>query len=336
MSPETFIFSMKMIECLLPEKLCSLREKIRRTMAESSARQNSEAFSLWWQSPDSPAVQTIRELRGEFVPDPAGSKLFKLIWLVEELAACRPEAALRLAVEICLVNPVLKEERGRAASEKPSPEGSVDSGLDLRFNHLFLAPPLSLSLRMLGRLAQNPVDSVLFPVFSCSPVDKFLIPVPDKFSFSGEIRNLAYFLFQGKDAHLQDIGKETEIFPFRPLMISPAELDSGRVPVFVVEFAEFRKRLITYFILLAACFSGWTRAGLQRLISKKSGLAGISRADAEICHLATEVGRLQFALFHLSRKRKLQTEVETRKVEKICLKGLHLASRAWRFKASRD
>ncbi len=336
MSPETFIFSMKMIECLLPEKLCSLRKKIRRTMAESSNRQNSETFSLWWQTPGSPAVQTISELRGEFVSDHAGSKLFELIWVVEELAACRPKAALRLAVETGLINPVLKEERCGEVPEKPSPVGSAGPGLDLRFNHLFLAPPLSLSLRMLGRLAQNPVDRLLFPVFSCGPVDKFLVPVPDGYSASGEIRSLAYFLFQGNNEHLQDNGKETEIFPFRPLMISPAELAPGRLPVFMVEFAEFRKRLITYFILLSACFSGWTRAGLQRLIGKKSSLAGISRADAEICHLATEVGRFQFALFHLSRKRKLQTEVETRKVEKICLKGLHLASRAWRFQTSRD
>ncbi|MDI6844786.1 MAG: hypothetical protein QME28_01480 [Candidatus Saccharicenans sp.] len=325
-----------MIECLLPEKLCSLRKKIRWTMTESSNRKNSEAFSLRWQTPDSPAVQTVSELLGEFVSDSAASKLFKLIWLVEELAACRPTAALRLTVETGLINPALKEERSGASPVKLSPVRSDDPGLDLRFNHLFLAPPLSLSLRMLRRLAQNPVDRVLFPVFSCGPADKFLVPLGVEFSASGEIRSLAYFLFQGKDEHLQDNGKEMEIFPFRPLMIRPVELDSGRGPVFVVEFAEFRKRLITYFILLSACFSGWTRAGLQRLISKKSGLAGISRADAEICYLATEVGRLQFALFHLSRKRKLQTEVETRKVEKICLKGLHLASRAWRFHTSRD
>ncbi len=328
-----------MIDCLLPARICRTREKIRQLAvclqkSRPSVRSQSVAGAQEEEAAD------FREIP-EFLPESfriGERKSAELLWLVEELAAEFPEAALRAVVWLTLISPVLKESGlgrepagpsfdSRAATGKPFPD----------CNHLFVPPPAGKALKLLKTGPAGISPGEVFPVFNLPPARRVLVPAALRVPERSE-PEVAYYLLHTESlgSGYHPVGKR--YFPFRPrgCRNEAAEIaDLNPKPILTLSGEQFKARLETYFQLLGALFSGWARFGWRGLVLSRQDSGWRPELDAEIAFLATEIGRLQLGLFHLGRDRSFSGELYSRKVEKLCLKGLHLASRAWKYAASR-
>ncbi|MCX8159316.1 MAG: hypothetical protein N3G18_00100 [Candidatus Saccharicenans sp.] len=336
-----------MIESLLPAELRQTREKIRELathhkgsrgsilslagLVSESERENQGAF-----------LQSLKHLTESF--DSGDRKWAELMWLVEELAAVFPQTALEAAVSWALIGPVLSKaglDRTRCESQNGGWASVENSAVTC--NHLFLPPPARKALRLMGRgiAAVGRAEDArgqYFPAFDFSAGQRILIPALAQPEGRAETLVL-YYLVQDEGLRLEPCPAGKGVFPFRPASywMEARTISASRLePILKLTADQFQAGLETYFLLLSAVFSGWARAGWQGLVRKKQSGDFSPGLDAEISFLVTEIGRLQLGLFHLSRSRSFPGECYSARVEKLCLKGLHLASRAWRHFTSRE
>lgn len=333
------IFSLIMIDSLLPSRIYQTRAKIREMVARLYESQ-SYGWTRNWSGPEpaeiGPWLERLEPLAESFKP--GHKKSVELLWLLEELATGFPRTTLKAVVWWQLISPVLqKAGLVRPRIEPPPLAWKTTEKPVLACNHLFLPPPISRSLKLLGTpLAGRPdIDdySVQYlPVFDL-PADKgILIPAAAR-AENRPASGVVYYLVEDERLSLESgpIGKG--LFPFRPAMFRRTvdKVSSRKIePILNLTAEEFQTRLETYFLLLSAVFSGWARVGWQGLVRRKQAGSLSPELDAEISFLATEIGRLQHGLFHLGLSRFFSDDCHSRKVEKLCLLGLHLASRAWR------
>ncbi|NPV82572.1 MAG: hypothetical protein HPY46_03175 [Candidatus Aminicenantes bacterium] len=333
------IFSLIMIDSHLPSRICQARAKIREM---SSCFDESHGSSWPGVRPGlEPAeigtwLDRLAPLAESFKP--GHKKSVELLWLVEELAAGFPSTTLRAVVWWGVIIPVLdKAGLGRVQIE-PSPEAWTTTEKPvLAYNHLFLPPPTSrtfklVGTRMVGRSGTEDQPGQYFPVFDLPADKRILIPAAGR-AENRPAPGLEYYLVEDESLSLEPGPVGAGQFPFRPAVCRRGreEVSARKIePILNLTVEEFQTRLETYFLLLSAVFSGWARAGWQGLVRRKQAGNFSPELDTEISFLATEIGRLQHGLFHLSRSRFIPGGCYSRKVEKLCLKGLHLASRAWR------
>lgn len=330
-----------MIDCLLPESLCQLREKIREL---TSGTQNSPAGHK--------PVLTEKDLRPELsrlLSSILGDRAFfltgnkkteRLVWLTEELAAHFPEYGLQLAVQQGLILPVLglsgleDKECQKLSSDRAGQDNSPN-----QINHLFLPFPARRIFQLMVGGTSDDLDSSgrhrkpYLPVFSGLPLKKILIPAAGK-SISASSQVATYYLLELKSFKLYDCGPVKRHFPLRPARCE-WPLDSSpnwnQQPVLSLEPGHFQSLLAGYYLLLTACFSGWLRAAWQSLARRRPPRGWPATLEAEICFLATELGRLQLGLYRLSQEKLASPADFLERVEKLGLKGLHLASRSWKY-----
>ncbi|RFT15804.1 MAG: hypothetical protein OP8BY_2202 [Candidatus Saccharicenans subterraneus] len=336
------IFSLIMIDSHLPSRICQARAKIREMASRfdeshgsgrSGARTGSERTEMGsWLDRFAPLAEPFK---------PGHKKSFELLWLVEELAAGLPRTTLRAVVWWGVIVPVLKKAGpGQVWVELPPVAWASAEKPALGYNHLFLPPPASRTFKLLGTgmvgsswAEGDPGQH--FPVFDLPAEKRILIPaVSFSESMTGKTgAGVLYYLVEDERLSFEPCPVVKWYFPFRPAMCRKTwdRVSSWKIePILSVSAEEFQTRLEAYFLLLAAVFSGWARAGWQGLVRRKRAGNFSPELDTEISFLATEIGRLQHGLFHLSLSRFIPGGCYSRKVEKLCLKGLHLASRAWR------
>ncbi|MDI6699254.1 MAG: hypothetical protein QME85_10015 [Candidatus Saccharicenans sp.] len=328
-----------MIDCLLPARICRTREKLKRLtvcLQKSSPSARPQSGSGMQEEESANLCGAL-----DFLPESfriGMKKSAELLWLVEELAAGFPETALRVVVWLTLISPVLKESglgqdqagpnfNGRAATGKPFPD----------CNHLFMPPPAGKALKLLEAGPAGISPGKVFPVFDLPAARRVLLPAALPAPERSE-PGVAYYLLHNESfgSGHHPVGKR--YFPFRPRGCRNEATDIADLnpkPILTLTGEQFKARLGAYFLLLGALFSGWARFGWRELVLSRQGSGWRPELDAEIAFLATEIGRLQLGLFHLSRGRSFGGEFYSRKVEKLCLKGLHLASRAWKYAVSR-
>ncbi|MCR4395818.1 MAG: hypothetical protein NUW07_03675 [Candidatus Saccharicenans sp.] len=330
-----------MIDCFLAESLCQLRQEIRRL---TSGIKDSPADRITVSLEKNLNQELSRLLKsalgqGDFFR--AGQKeAERLVWLTEELAAHFPESGLELAVQQGLILPVLRlSGLIDKKSEEPSRRKNGRNYVLDEVNHLFLPLPTRRTLRLMlegvaGVLAgpgENWESAV--PVFTGLPLRKMLLPA------SGESRDfsnpvVSYYLVESPSIRIYDCRPAKRYFPLRPARCE-LRLDSGsnwtKQPVLQLQLGQFQSLLAGYYLLLLACFSGWLRSAWQSLASRRPPQGWPANLEAEICFLATELGRLQLGLYHLSQAQPGSPAHFLVKVEKLGLKGLHLASRAWKY-----
>jgi len=328
-----------MIDCLLSARICQAREKIREQavcLKESRIWTGTPAGMEYENETITHFLRMLEPLSEYF--NPVNRQTAELLWLLEELAAGFPEVALRAVVWWALIIPVLKES-GRDQN-LPERRGHWLPGQEpsSSYNHIFLPPPPGRALkilkaglaRMTGRENCLPGD---FLVFNLPPGKRVLVPVSLPAESRSEPR-VAYFLVEGKSLSPgpRPVGKR--YFPFKPSICrgggKEVSFQPGE-PIVTLTMDWFRTRLQAYCLLLIPVFSGWARLGWQGLVLRKRNLSMQPDLEAEISFLATEIGRLQLGLLHLGQSRSLAGDLYSRKVEKLCLKGLHLASRAWKY-----
>lgn len=336
------IFSLIMIDSHLPSRICQARAKIREMAScfdEShgsgwpGVRPGLEPAEIGtWLDRLAPLAECFK---------PGHKKSVELLWLVEELAAGFPKTTLRAVIWWGVIIPVLdKAGLGRPRIE-PCPEAWTKTEKPvLAYNHLFLPPPASRTLKLLGtgmvgRFGAEGDPGQRFPVFDL-PADKRIF-VPATY-FSENMTGMTgpgvvYYLVADEKLNFEPCPVVKWYFPFRPAMCRNTvdKVFSSKIePILSLSAEEFQTRLEAYFLLLSAVFSGWARAGWQGLVRRKWAGNFSPALDTEISFLATEIGRLQHGLLHFSQSRSIPGDCYSRKVEKLCLKGLHLASRAWR------
>lgn len=328
-----------MIDCLLPARICRTREKIRQ-LAVCLQKSPRSARS---QSVSGAQEEETVDFRGqlEFLPESfriGERKSAELLWLVEELAAAFPEIALRAVVWRALIYPVLEDSGLGQGQTRPSFDGRAATGKPFPdCNHLFVPPPAGKALKLLEAGPAGISPREVFPVFNLPPARRVLLPAVLRAPERSE-PEVAYYLLhtESLSSGHHPVGKK--YFPFRPrgCRSEAAEIaDLNPKPILTLNGEQFKARLEAYFLLLGALFSGWARFGWRGLVLSRQGSGWRPELDAEIAFLATEIGRLQLGLFHLGRDRSFGGDFYSRKVEKLCLKGLHLASRAWKYATSR-
>ncbi|MCR4409908.1 MAG: hypothetical protein QHH43_05215 [Candidatus Saccharicenans sp.] len=328
-----------MIDSLLPSRIQQTRVKIR----EMASRFEESHGSGWpgvrpgLEPADiGPLLERLSSLAESLKP--GHKKSVELLWLVEELAAGFPKTALKEVVWWALIIPVLKKAGlartrietlrvARTTTEKPV----------LAYNHFFLPPPASRTLKLLatslsGRPDIEEHSGRYLPVFDLPADKRILIPAPAR-AENGPGPGVVYYLVAGEKLNFEPCPVVKWYFPFRPAMCrraGEAVLAWKIEPILTLTAEEFEAGLKSYFLLLSAVFSGWARAGWLGLVRRKQAGSLSQELDAEISFLATEIGRLQHGLLHFSQSRSIPGDYHSRKVEKLCLLGLHLASRAWR------
>ncbi len=333
------IFSLIMIENLLPSRISEARARIRETVVRIYEGQGSGRS---WPRPASERAEIgqwlsrLEPLSESFKP--GQKKSAELLWLAEELAAGFPKTTLEAAVWWALIVPVLKKAGlDRELSEQPGAGRTWPDGLSLAYNHLFLPLPASRTLKLLEtwlaeRRGVNDQRGRYFLVFDLPASKRILVPAtirPENRPAAGVV----YYLVVDEGLNLESCPAGQSAFPFRPAVCrknSEKVLSRQVEPILSLTAERFQAGLETYYLLLSAVFSGWARAGWQGLVRKKQSGHFSPDLDTEISFLATEIGRLQHGLFHLSQSRSIPADCHSRKVEKLCLLGLHLASRAWR------
>ncbi len=337
---QTVIFFLKMIDSLLPPGISQTREKIRAAVArlkESRGSGRSPART----EPEPEAIGPLLSIPEATIESfkPGRKKSGELLWLLEELAAGFPEAALEAVVWRALIFPVLKKAGlDRTLPEPPGPGRgwAFPARSPLAYNHLFLPPPASRTLKLLEsrtgpKRGLEDERGQYYLVFDLPAVKRILIPAASANNRSGT--GVIYYLVEDERLSLEPCPTGKWHFPFRPAVCRGFRMDifAPKIePLLTLTAEQFRAGLEAYFLLLAAVFSGWARAGWQGLVCRQQTGNLPPELDTEISFLATEISHLQYGLFHLSRNRSIPGDCYTRKVERLCLKGLHLASRAWR------
>ncbi|MGQ9801237.1 MAG: hypothetical protein ACUVRL_06205 [Candidatus Saccharicenans sp.] len=330
-----------MIDCLLPGSLCQLREKIRELAAGTKAS-SAGSQPVW------PEIDLIPEL-SRLLKSSLGSEAFfragdkkneRLIWLIEELAANFPEYGLQLAVKQGLILPVLRlsglrdKERQELSGRKSSQNDSPD-----QINHLFLPLPARKMFKLLVRSKEDDLGTsekhwkTSLPVFSGLAIKKILIPVVAEIK-KDSYQPVSYYCLESQSLKLYDCGLVRRHFPLRPArceLVLEASPLWNQPPVLSLKPDQFQSLLAGYYLLLTACFSGWLRAAWQSLARRRLPRGWPEPLEVEICFLATELGRLQLGLYRMSQKKPGSSADFLEQVEKLSLKGLHLASRAWKY-----
>lgn len=331
-----------MIESLLSGNLCELRKKIRELTGLS---QNSPAG----QEPVWPEKDLLRQL-SQLLRTTIGNEAFfwtgkkktgHLVWLTEEIAAHFPEYGLQLAVQEGLIRPVLElsglsnREFQKLSRIKSNEHYSMD-----QINHLFLPLPAKKMFQLkVGREDDAPAISErrwnqLLPVFSGLPLKRILIPVAAEESKSASCQVVSYYFFESQSFKSYDHGPARRYFPLRPARCElglDSSRDRNQEPILSLEPGQFQSLLAGYYLLLTSCFSGWLRASWKSLVSRRPLQGWQESQESEICFLATELGRLQLGLYRLSQPKPGLPADFLARVEKLGLKGFHLASRSWKY-----
>lgn len=328
-----------MIDCLLPARLGEIRKKIRELsiLLKKDGACSKPGLHPEYRHYDLNGL--LEDYGVEFTLNKTSqSNIFYLVWLLEELAASFPEAGVRLAVEKGLIVPVFKDNpmeedlRSRSPADRRKQSARVPA-----VNHLFLPPPASLSLRLIRERVKIPHGARAgirsqYPIFQFLPGDRILIPALTDHQTPAGL-TVTYYLLELENHGPDHYGLREGCFPLRPVIFETGQFScrsAAARPVLAIDLNQFQTRLDDYFLLMTACCSGLVRYGWQDLKGKKTAGQWWPDLDFEIAFLTTEISRLQLALFHLTRNRAFSGGYPSGKVEKLCLKGLHLASRAWR------
>ncbi|MBC7350254.1 MAG: hypothetical protein H5U05_09810 [Candidatus Aminicenantes bacterium] len=330
-----------MIDCFLPENLCQLREKIRELTAGTRNSSAGHKPVL----PEKDLIPKLSRLLSCSQSDkaffgPGNKKTERVVWLTEELAAHFPEYGLQLAVQKGLIFPVLGlSGLGDKECQKLSRDKGGQDNSPNQINHLFLSVPARRIFQLMVGGTDADLDSSEkhwkpnLPVFSGLPLKKILIPSVVE-SKRDSCQAVSYYLLELKSFKLYDCGPSKRHFPLRPARCA-WPLDSSpnwdQQPVLSLEPGQFQSLLAGYYLLLTACFSGWLRAAWQNLASRRPPRGWPATLEAEICFLATELGRLQLGLYRLSQEKSASPADFLERVEKLSLRGLHLASRSWKY-----
>lgn len=332
-----YIF-LEMIDNLLPHRICQTREKIRKAIARLKGSTGSGQPAARFGSKRAGIDQLLADLKPLAESyNPGQKESFELLWLVEEVAAGFPKKALAAAVWWSVIIPVLKRAGlDRTLSEPPGEGRTAPDESPLAYNHLFLPPPASRTLKLLGTqmVGRSGAEDDLgqcFPVFDLPAPNRMLIPAAAR-ADDRPGAGVVYYLVEDEGLSLETGPVSKWPFPFRPAKcrMSSRKVSTRKIePILDLRRDQFQAGLEDYFLMLAAVFSGWARAGWQGLVRKKQSGHFSPELDTEISFLATEIGLLQHKLLHLSHRRSF-SGCRFGKVEKLCLKGLHLASRAWR------
>lgn len=329
-----------MIDSLLPSKICQTREEIREAVARYHENQRYGGFRDQFGSEGAEIVSwldRLRPLAESFKP--GLKKSDELLWLLEELAAGFPGTTMKAMVWWGVIIPVMKKAGLVRTQMELSPlVRKSNEEPALAYNHLFLPVPASKIFKLLspGLVSRTGVEADLdqnFPVFDLPSGKRILVPAVADTENIPET-GVRYYLVEDESLNLEKCPAGKNYFPFRPAVCrwSKKKVPTRNIePILSLTAEAYQARLETYFLLLAAVFSGWARAGWQGLVHSKQGCISWPGLDTEISYLTTEIGRLQLGLFHLSQSWSRLGTDRFRKVEKLCLLGLHLASRAWRY-----
>lgn len=332
-----------MIESLLSERLCELRRKIRELTA--GVKNTPIGQKPVW--PENDLLLQFSQLLSTAMGSEAFFRVSHkttgyLVWLTEELAAHFPEYGLQLAVQEGLIRPVLELSGQRNKElQKLSRKKSGQPYFPDQINHLFLSLPAKKIFQWkvgwqydalaISERCWRP----FLPVFSGLSLKRILIPVAAE-SKTASCQVILYYFFESQNIKFCDRGLAKRYFPLRPVRCEwSLHINQGwnQEPILSLEPGQFQSLLAGYYLLLTACFSGWLRATWECLARRRTRPGWEESKEAEICFLATEQGRLQLGLYHLSQAKSGAPTDFLARVEKLGLKGLHLASRTWKYLA---
>ena len=269
---------------------------------------------------------------------PRQKKDFRLgLYLLNQLAACFPSLALKLAVHFYLFSRILilagyKKEEFLSWLSGPESNSSFDFSWG---SHLFLPPGFifeslfSSDILPVKKYFLERKTSPRFLIFPLIEAKAVLVP-EFKNQTAAEVKNINYFLLNKDHWHLLNPPAAPGIFPLRPLIAEIGKANSIHLelPVFSIEKALAKNLLADFFAILTGCFCGWSQAVWRDFIYLRPDGIKSSQLEKEASVVLAENQKIKY---YLSRLLTISSSDYPYQVARLSRQGLKLASRAWAF-----